>query len=165
MSHCCPWACFFFSQSCLALYSPRLRKMELVYMRLVHLFVYFTRVNFCPFFSSSWCQGLAAACDCGTPLSVLITFSFLSAKCCQLSTEMYLIVCTDFAQIDASCFHCNLDPSTVFTLLAACFSLVFSLYMLKYIPISWKTSRNCYPVLNHCSCRDTHHSTFQLWIV
>ena len=37
-------------------------------------FVYFTRVNHCPFFSSSWCQGLAATCGCGTPRTFLISF-------------------------------------------------------------------------------------------
>ena len=37
-------------------------------MLLVHLFVYFARVNFCPFsLPLSWCQGLAAASDCDTP--------------------------------------------------------------------------------------------------
>ena len=29
---------------------------------------------FLSFFSSSWCQGLAAACDCGTPWTFLLTF-------------------------------------------------------------------------------------------
>ena len=33
----------------LALWSPRLEKRELVYVRLVHLYVYFERVDFCPF--------------------------------------------------------------------------------------------------------------------
>ena len=82
----------FFQSSCLV--SPRLEKRELACVFLVHLFVYFARVNFCPFlfdlniymykqkdratsssnisygrslFSSSWCQGLAAVCDCGSP--------------------------------------------------------------------------------------------------
>ena len=40
-------------------------------MLLMRLFVYFARVNFCPFFSSSWCRGFAAACDCGTPWTFL----------------------------------------------------------------------------------------------
>ena len=36
-----------------------------------------SRCLFCPrqflsFFSSSWCQGLAAACDCGTPRTFLL---------------------------------------------------------------------------------------------
>ena len=35
-------------------------------------FVYFTCVNFCHF--TLWCQGLAAACDCGTPWTFLLTF-------------------------------------------------------------------------------------------
>ena len=37
-----------------------------VHVLLVHLFVYFTHVDFWPFFSSSLCLRLAAACDCGT---------------------------------------------------------------------------------------------------
>ena len=38
-----------FCQSYLAFCSPRLRKRELVYVLLVHLFVDLARVNFCPF--------------------------------------------------------------------------------------------------------------------
>ena len=37
-------------------------------------FVCFVRVSFCHFFSSSWCRGLAAVCDCGTPWTFLLTF-------------------------------------------------------------------------------------------
>ena len=55
-----------------ALWSPRLGKRELVYVLLVHLFVCFVRVSFCHF--SSWCRGLAAVCDCGTPWIFLLTF-------------------------------------------------------------------------------------------
>ena len=40
---------FFFFQSCLALWSPRLGKRELIYVLFVHLFVYFACVDFCPF--------------------------------------------------------------------------------------------------------------------
>ena len=60
----------------LALRSPRLGKRELVCVLLVHLFVYFAHVNHLgfSFFSSSWCQGLAAACDCDTPWIFLLTF-------------------------------------------------------------------------------------------
>ena len=39
---------------------------ELVFVLLVHLFVSYAHVNLCPFFSSFWCQGLAATSDCGT---------------------------------------------------------------------------------------------------
>ena len=46
---------------------------ELVCVLLVHLFVYFARVNFCPF-SLPLGVGLAAACDCGTPWTILLTF-------------------------------------------------------------------------------------------
>ena len=49
----------------LALWSPQLGKMGLVYVLLVCLFVCF---------SSSWCQWLAAVCDCGTPWTFLLTF-------------------------------------------------------------------------------------------
>ena len=49
-------------------------------MRIVHLFVYFARVNFCLFFSSSWCLGLAAASDCGSPWTVLLTFLYAWIK-------------------------------------------------------------------------------------
>ena len=62
---------FVLVQSCLALWSPRLGKRELVYVLLVHLFVYFERVNFCPF--SLPLPGLAVAFDCGTPWTFLLT--------------------------------------------------------------------------------------------
>ena len=58
-------------QTCLALWSPRLGKKELVYMLLVHLFVYLACVTF---FSTFWCQGWAVAWDCGT---LNISFNFL----------------------------------------------------------------------------------------
>ena len=45
----------------LALRSPRLDNREMVYVLLVHLFVYFARVNCCPFFSSF----LALGVGCG----------------------------------------------------------------------------------------------------
>ena len=41
-------------------------------MRLVHLFFY-TRLSL-SLLSSSWCQGLAAACNCGTPRTFLLSF-------------------------------------------------------------------------------------------
>ena len=47
---------------------------ELVFVLLVHLFVSYAHVNLCPFFSSFWCQGLAATSDCGTLWTFLITF-------------------------------------------------------------------------------------------
>ena len=59
--------------SCLALWSPHLGKRELVYVLLVLLFV-FVRVKVCLFFSSSWCQWLAATCACGTSWNFLLTF-------------------------------------------------------------------------------------------
>ena len=37
--------------------------------------------------SSSWCQGLAASCDCGTPWTFLFTFqSYLRRRCLSSST-------------------------------------------------------------------------------
>ena len=56
----------------LAFWSPRLGKRELICVLLVHLFVCFARV-FLFFFSSSWCRGLAAVCDCGILWTVLLT--------------------------------------------------------------------------------------------
>ena len=39
-------------------------------------FVYsFYKRRFLSFFSSSWCQGLTMACDCGTPWTFLLTFT------------------------------------------------------------------------------------------
>ena len=35
-------------------------------MLIVHLFVSYAHVNLCHFFSSSWCQGLAATSACGS---------------------------------------------------------------------------------------------------
>ena len=43
---------------------------ELVYVFLVHLFILHALIL--SFFSFSWCRGLSAACDCGTPF--LLTF-------------------------------------------------------------------------------------------
>ena len=36
--------------------------------------IYFVRTIFFSFYSSSWCQGFAAVCDCGTPWTFLLTF-------------------------------------------------------------------------------------------
>ena len=50
-------------------------------MLLVHLFVcLFCACMFLSFFSSSWCQGLAAVCDCGIPWSFLLTFFLFHVK-------------------------------------------------------------------------------------
>ena len=55
--------------------SPRLGKRELVFVLLVHLFVcLFCPCMFLSFFSSSWCRGLAAVCDCGIPWTFLLPF-------------------------------------------------------------------------------------------
>ena len=52
-------------------------------MFLIHLFVYSIRVDLCSFslffFSSSWCRGLAAACEYGTLCTFLLII--LSGQC------------------------------------------------------------------------------------
>ena len=48
-------------QSCLALWSLRSRRRELVYVLYVHLFVYFARVNFCPLGARDWLRFVIAA--------------------------------------------------------------------------------------------------------
>ena len=45
-----------------------------MFMLLVRLFVY--HVCFLYFFSSNWCHELSAACDCGTLLTIYLTFFF-----------------------------------------------------------------------------------------
>ena len=40
------------------------------------LLFFFACVSFLSFFSSSWCHGLAAAFDCGTPWTFLCFFFF-----------------------------------------------------------------------------------------
>ena len=50
-------------------------------MLIVHLFVSYAHVNLCHFFSSSWCQGLAATSACGSSWTFLFTFfSFIMGK-------------------------------------------------------------------------------------
>ena len=49
-----------------------------------------------------------------------------------------------------------LRPSKVFTLPAACFLS----NAVKIHSDIFETFRNCHPVQNQCSCRDTEHSTF-----
>ena len=43
-------------------------------MLIVHLFVSYAHVNLSNFFSSSWCQGLAATSTCGSSWTFLFTF-------------------------------------------------------------------------------------------
>ena len=45
-------------------------------MVIVHLFVSYAHVNLCHFFSSFWCQGLAAASACGSSWTFLFTFLY-----------------------------------------------------------------------------------------
>ena len=51
----------------------------LVFVLTVDLFVSYAHVNLCHFFSSSWCQGLAATSACGSSWTFL--FTFLQALC------------------------------------------------------------------------------------
>ena len=62
-----------------------LGKRELVYVILTHVFVYFTRVNFCLFLLM---PGLVAAdCDCGTPWTFLLN---LYLQCINENKEIIL---------------------------------------------------------------------------
>ena len=45
-----------------------------LHMLIVHLFVSYAHINLCHFFSSSWCQGLAATSACGSSWTFLFTF-------------------------------------------------------------------------------------------
>ena len=57
----------------LTLRLPRLGKREVILVLFVRLFdCLVLSVS-----SSSWCLGLAAACDCGTPWTFLLPFFFL----------------------------------------------------------------------------------------
>ena len=67
-----PCVIWFLCFSVLLVPLPRLRKRELILVLFVRLF------DLCLFgfvgFSSSWCLGRAAVCDCGTPWTFLLTF-------------------------------------------------------------------------------------------
>ena len=66
----CPLVSSFLVAFC----SPRLGKRVLVCVLLAHLFLFLFRTcSFLPFFSPSWCRGLAAVCVCGTPWTFLLT--------------------------------------------------------------------------------------------
>ena len=71
-----PGVIFFFCFSVLlALRLPRLGKRELILMFFVRLFD--LRLFALSVFSSSWCLGRAAACDCGTLWLFLLPFFFI----------------------------------------------------------------------------------------
>ena len=53
-----------------------LGKKELVFLFIVYLFVSNAHVNLCHFFSSSWCQVLAATSACGSFWTFLFTFPY-----------------------------------------------------------------------------------------
>ena len=58
----------------LAFFSLCLERRELVFLPIVRLFVGYVHINLCLFFSSSWCQGLAATSTCGSSWTFLFTF-------------------------------------------------------------------------------------------
>ena len=62
-------------------------------MLIVHLFVSYTYVNLCHFFSSSWCRGLAAASACGSSWTFL--FTFLIDNLCNTYSEHEADMLTD----------------------------------------------------------------------
>ena len=81
-------------------------------MLIVHLFVSLSCicllamhtliVNLCHFFSSSWCQGLAATSACGSPWTFL--FTFLN----HLSSDIW-ICCREFAPQKECQHHANIQ--------------------------------------------------------
>ena len=79
--------CLHVSSLLLALLSPRLGKRELVCVLLVHLLFVLYVLVFLSFFSSSWCRGLAAVCDCGTPWTFLLHL-LLAALCLCVSSVL-----------------------------------------------------------------------------
>ena len=51
------------------------------------------------FFSSSWCRGLAAVCDCGTPWSFLLTFlRYYSEGCAEQTMVTIYRLCHALSQ-------------------------------------------------------------------
>ena len=61
---------FFCFSALLALRLPRLGKREIILVLFVRLFDCLVM----SVFSSSWCLGRAAVCDCGTPWTFLLPF-------------------------------------------------------------------------------------------
>ena len=84
----CPALCLCVSSVLLAFWSPCLGKRELVFVLIVHLFVSYAHVNLCHFFSSSWCQGLAATSACGSSWTILFTFWPLAFKCSIINVHL-----------------------------------------------------------------------------
>ena len=74
--------CYF--QSCIALWSHRLWKREMVYMLLVHFLFIFVCVAF--FVSPCCCHGLAAACECGTPWTFPLNFFIIIYRWSMICT-------------------------------------------------------------------------------
>ena len=63
--------------------------LELVCVLLMHLFVLCVLVF--DNFSSSWCRGLAAVCDCGTPWTFLLTFLIWSKETLRYQNYLTLL--------------------------------------------------------------------------
>ena len=57
----------------------------------VCLLLFFCACMFLSFFSSSWCRGLSAVCDCGTPWTFLLTF--LQLKICKTMNKLEAKLC------------------------------------------------------------------------
>ena len=58
-----------------------------------HAFVcLFCTSQFLTFFSSSWCQGLAAACDCGNPWTFLLNFLEFGIMAYSIITRLCVFV-------------------------------------------------------------------------
>ena len=70
----CLALCLCVASVLLAFWLPCLGKRKLVFVSIVHLFVSYAHVNLCHFFTSSWCQGLAATSACGSSLTFLFAF-------------------------------------------------------------------------------------------
>ena len=61
----------------------------------MHLFVSYAHFNLCHFFSSSWCQGLAAISACGSSWTFLFVFlrvpNLAISVCYGSKQESYLV--------------------------------------------------------------------------
>ena len=86
-------------------------------MLIVHLVVSYAHVNLCQFFSSSWCQGLAATSACGSSWTILFTF---------LPEIIFSLVAVHISVVAKFSFRTNLMPHTVNNI--AVMSSVLDLY-------------------------------------
>ena len=77
----CYFVLMIFFSVLLALRLPRLGKRELILVILVRFFRFALVWFVC--FSSPWCLGRAAACDCDTPLTFFLPFLYILTMICQ----------------------------------------------------------------------------------